>query len=75
MKESMEEMINFIVESMKSLNRQAFSVYKPIVDEICSGRVVRKGDYYKGERDDKREQALSRREMILMIYCNHSEGG
>ena len=28
MKESMEEMINTIVESMKSLNRQAFSVYK-----------------------------------------------
>ena len=40
MKESMEEMINTIVESMKSLNRQAFSVYKPIVDEICSGRAV-----------------------------------
>ncbi len=40
MKESMEEMIDSIVESMKSLNRQAFLVYKPIVDEICSGRAV-----------------------------------
>lgn len=40
MKESMEEIINIILESMKSLNRQAFSVYKPIVDEICSGRAV-----------------------------------
>ncbi len=40
MKESMEEMINTIMKSMKSLKRHAFSVYKPIVDDICSGRAV-----------------------------------
>lgn len=37
---NLEEKIDSIVESIKELNRQAFLVYKPIVDEICSGRAV-----------------------------------
>ena len=37
---NVEEKIDSIVESIKNVNRQAFLVYKPIVDEICSGRAV-----------------------------------
>ena len=37
---NLEEKIDFIVESIKEVNRQAYIVYKPIVDEICSGRAV-----------------------------------
>ena len=40
MQENMEEKINSIVESIKNLNEQAFLVYKPIVEDICSGRTV-----------------------------------
>ena len=40
MQENMEEKINSIVESIKNLNEQAFLVYKPIVEGICSGRIV-----------------------------------
>ena len=40
MQENMEEKINSIVESIKNLNKQAFLVYKPIVEDICSGRTV-----------------------------------
>ena len=40
MQENMEEKINSIVESIRNLNRQAFLVYKPIVENICSGRNV-----------------------------------
>ena len=38
--ENMDGTIDFIVESIKSINRQALLVYKPIVEEICSGRTV-----------------------------------
>ena len=38
--ENMDETIDFIVESIKSINRQAFLMYKPIVEDICSGRTV-----------------------------------
>lgn len=41
MQENMEEKIDSIVESIKKLNAWAFSVYKPIVDDICSGRTVK----------------------------------
>ena len=36
----MDKTIDFIVESIKSINKQAFFTYKPIVEEICSGRTV-----------------------------------
>ena len=38
--ENMDETIDFIVKSVKSINRQALLVYKPIVEDICSGRTV-----------------------------------
>ena len=37
---NMDGTIDFIVESIKSINRQALLVYKPIVEDICSGRTV-----------------------------------
>lgn len=40
MQENMDKTIDFIVESIKSINKQAFFTYKPIVEEICSGRTV-----------------------------------
>ena len=40
MQENMDETIDFIVESIKSINKLAFFTYKPIVEEICSGRTV-----------------------------------
>ncbi len=38
--ENMDETIDFIVESIKSINKLAFFTYKPIVEEICLGRTV-----------------------------------
>ena len=40
MQENMDGTIDFIVESIKSINRQALLVYKPIVEDVCSGRTV-----------------------------------
>ena len=40
MKENMDKTIDFIVESIKSINKQSFLTYKPIVEDICSGRTV-----------------------------------
>ncbi len=40
MQENMDGTIDFIVESIKNINRQALLVYKPIVEDICSGRTV-----------------------------------
>ena len=40
MQENIDKTIDFIVESIKSINKQAFFTYKPIVEEICSGRTV-----------------------------------
>ncbi|MDE7282019.1 MAG: hypothetical protein K2N85_00280 [Lachnospiraceae bacterium] len=48
---------------------------KDIYNDIFLFGWTEKEDYYKEERDDKREQAMSGREIISMIYCNHSEGG
>ncbi len=40
MQENMDGTIDFIVESIKNINRQALLVYKSIVEDICSGRTV-----------------------------------
>ena len=40
MQEDKEANLNTIVESIKNVNKQALLVYEPIVDEICSGRIV-----------------------------------
>lgn len=40
MQENIDEKMDSIVESIKSITKQAFWVYKPIVDDICSGRAV-----------------------------------
>ena len=45
--ENMDETIDFIVESIKSINRQALLVYKPIVEEICSGRTIEEKELEK----------------------------
>ena len=45
--ENMDETIDFIVESIKRINRQALLVYKPIVEEICSGRTVKEKELEK----------------------------
>lgn len=40
MQENIDGIIDSIVESIKNVNKQALSVYKPLVDEVCSGRIV-----------------------------------
>lgn len=40
MQENMDGTIDFIVESIKSINSQALLVYKPIVEDVCLGRTV-----------------------------------
>lgn len=45
--ENMDETIDFIVESIKSINRRALLQYKPIVEEICSGRTVEEKELEK----------------------------
>lgn len=40
MQENIDGIMDAIVESIKNVNKQALSVYKPLVDEVCSGRMV-----------------------------------
>ncbi|MCM1261233.1 MAG: hypothetical protein NC313_00825 [Butyrivibrio sp.] len=41
MQEDIGDKINSIVSNIKNLNNHALLAYKPIVDDICSGRSVK----------------------------------